>query len=102
MVATSKTILPYEPGYVGTKKRKNGIRKPRSGCGSATKLARSLIADKIRVSGPVDEPEVKSRDELRKLLRVVASPDSLGRSLRAVSVAGMSERIANAGHQCEH
>jgi hypothetical protein len=40
MVAPSKTILPYEPGYVGNKEAKNGIRKPRSGCGSATKLAK--------------------------------------------------------------
>ena len=61
------------------------------------------LADKIGGSGPVDEPEVKSRDELRKLLRVVwrrARPP--GASPRAVSIAGMSERITNAGHQCEH
>jgi hypothetical protein len=35
MVATSKIILPYEPGYVANKEADNGVGKPRSGCGSA-------------------------------------------------------------------
>jgi hypothetical protein len=32
---SSKPLRHNEPGYVLTKKRTNGVRKPRSGCGSA-------------------------------------------------------------------
>ena len=36
MVATSKIILPYEPGYVANKEADNSVRKPTSGSGSAS------------------------------------------------------------------
>jgi hypothetical protein len=78
MVATSKTILPCEPGYVGNKEAKKRHeetkerlrQRDQAGQVPLLKFPENL-ADKIGGSGPVDEPEVKSRDELRKLLRVL-------------------------------
>jgi len=35
MVATSKIILPYEPGYVANKEADKRRKETKSGCGSA-------------------------------------------------------------------